>query len=197
MITEIALPSTLRSIGESGLTSHNRASGTLRIPRNVETLADNAFQSMALISSTPLAVVFEAGSKLRSIGDSAFFQSRLKNLTLPENLETIESYAFSNAAFSFSTDSSSPGTLIIPSKVSRINNNAFWRVSGITAVDIRSDQLRKPPGATANLPLGNNLFQGVTGITEIKLPQTVYDSYSPADRIRIFGTITLKPGTVD
>ena len=186
MITEIALPSTLRSIGESGLTGHGLASGTLRIPRNVETLADEAFQNIALISSAPLAVVFETGSKLRSIGNYTFFQSRLKDFTLPENLETIETYAFFSATFS------PPGTLIIPSKVSRIGNNAFGRVSGITAVDIRSDQLRKPTtGAAANLPLGNDLFRNVTGITEIKLPQRVYDSYTPTERSAIFGAISL------
>ena len=191
MITEIALPSTLRSIGESGLANHARASGTLRIPRNVETLADTAFLTMALANSEALTVVFETGSKLRSIGESTFLQSRLRDFTLPENLETIGAGAFFFTQFLFSTDSSSPGTLIIPSKVSRINRNAFRNIGGdITVVDIRSDQLRKPPTGAA---LGDNLFQDVTGIT-VKLPQTVYNSYSLADRIRIFGTtITLTP----
>ena len=89
MITEISLPSTLRSIGESGLGRHTMMSGTLTIPRNVETLANNAFRDMALNSPAPPAVVFETGSRLRSIGDSAFLNSRLKDFTLPENLETI------------------------------------------------------------------------------------------------------------
>ena len=182
MITEIALPSTLRSIGVSGFTGHGLLSGTLMIPQNVETLADEAFQNMALISSAPLAVVFETGSKLRSIGNYTFFQSRLKDFTLPENLETIEPFAFFSAAFS------PPGTLIIPSKVSRIGNKAFGRVSGITAVDIRSDQLFKLDGAAGSFPLGNNLFQGVSGITEIKLSQRVYDSYTKAQLQVIFGS---------
>ena len=64
-------------------------------------------------------------------------------------------------------------------------------VTGITALDIRSDRLAKPTGATTNFPLGNNLFQGVTGITEIKLPAGVYDSYTPAERSAIFGSIPL------
>ena len=182
MITEIALPSTLRSIGESGLWGHNMMSGTLTIPRNVETLANNAFRDMALNSPAPPAVVFEPGSRLRSIGESAFHDSRLKDFTLPENLETIESTAFFNTAFS------PPGTLIIPSKVSRIGNNAFHGVQGITTVDIRSDQLRKPDGAAAGFPLGNYLFQRVTGITQIKLPPGVYDSYTKAQLQAIFGS---------
>ena len=70
------------------------------------------------------------------------------------------------------------------------------RINGITAVDIGSDKLAKPAGATANLPLENNLFRGVTSITEIKLPQAVYDSYTKAELQAIFGstfTNYLKP----
>ena len=192
MITEIALPSTLRSIGEKGLSAHFRVSGTVTIPQNVEILAGEAFSNLGLANSTaPPTVVFEPGSRLTTIGNTGFSQSRLKDFTLPANLETIEVAAFSNAQFSFSADFSPSGTLIIPSKVSKIGNQAFLSVTGITAVDIRSDRLAKPTGATANFPLGNSLFQGVSGITEIKLPQTVYDSYTAAERTAIFGAIPL------
>ena len=92
---------------------------------------------------------------------------------------------------SFSADFSPSGTLIIPSKVSKIGNQAFSLVTGITVVDIRSDRLAKPDGATDSFPLSTNLFRLVTGITEIKLPAGVYDSYLPADRSAIFGTIPL------
>ena len=190
MITEIALPSTLRSIGEAGLAGHVLMSGTLTIPRNVETLARLALSDLSSTTAVP-TVVFEPGSRLTTIGNRGFMQSHLKDFTLPENLETIGALAFSNARFSFSDDFSPSDTLIIPSKVSRIGNQVFSQSSGITAVDIRSDQLRKPDGATANFPLGNNLFQGVTGITEIKLPAEVYDSYTAAERSAIFGSITL------
>ena len=63
-------------------------------------------------------------------------------------------------------------------------------------MDIRSDRLRKPDGATADFPLGEDLFQNVTGITEIKLPQAVYDSCTKAELQDIFGstfTNYLKP----
>ena len=188
MITEIALPSTLRRIGERGVRYHGLISGTLTIPRNVETLALSAFDSLGSSSTSPPTVIFETGSKLTSIGSNGFSGSRLKDFTFPANLETIGSSAFSAAVFSFSADFSPSGTLIIPSKVSRIGNQAFSQSSGITAVDIRSDRLRKPDGATANFPLGNSLFQGVSGITEIKLPQTVYDSYTKAQLQAIFGS---------
>ena len=186
MITEIALPSTLKSIGKSGLAYHNLVSGTLTIPRNVETLADGAFQYMASKSTAPPAVVFETGSKLKSIGASAFYGGRLKDFTLPENLEIIRSLAFFNVEFS------PPGTLIIPSKVSKIRELAFSRErngsNGITALDIRSDQLLKPDGAVGSFPLEDNLFRNVTGINKITLPRKVYDHYIEAKKLRdIFG----------
>ena len=158
------------------------------IVKNDHQGAKPPIRGMALNSPAPPAVVFETGSRLRSIGDSAFLNSRLKDFTLPENLETIESLTFFRTRFSFITDFSSPGTLIIPSEVSRIGNNAFQGVRGITAVDIRSDQLFKPDGAAGSFPLGNNLFQGVSGITQIKLPQRVYDSYTKAQLQAIFGS---------
>ena len=190
MITEIALPFTLRSIGEKGFMGHSVMPGTLTIPRNVATLAKEAFRNLGSAAAVP-TVVFEPGSKLTTIGDSGFYQSLLNNFTLPENLETIEALAFFGVTFSFSADFSPSGTLIIPAKVSKIGGQAFMRVTGITAVDIRSDRLRKPDGATADFPLGNSLFQGVSGITEIKLPAEVYDSYTSAERSAIFGTISL------
>ena len=189
MITEIALPSTLRRIGERGFGNHTRISGTLTIPRNVETLARGAFRYLGSGSTSPPAVVFETGSKLTRISPHGFSRSQLKDFTFPVNLETIGSSAFSAAVFSFSADFSSSGTLIIPSKVSNIGVQAFMRVIGITAVDIRSKELAKPDGAAAaDFPLQPNLFQNVTGITEIKLPQTVYDSYTKAELQAVFGS---------
>ena len=195
MITEIDLPPTLRKIDNEGLFGHSSISGTLRIPRNVETLITRALNSVGSSSSTNpdgYTLFFEAGSKLKSIGDSVFRTSRLKDFRFPENLETIDLGAFQNVRFFFSAGFSPAGTLTIPAKVSKIGDLAFSRTSsggsGITTVDIRSKALAKPSGATANFPLGNNLFQNVTGITEIKLPAEVYDSYTKAQLQAIFGS---------
>ena len=117
----------------------------------------------------------------------------MKDFRLPENLETIGSRAFRNALFFFSPEFSPAGTLIIPAKVLKIGGQAFARGSsggmGITAVDIRSKELAKPDGAlAADYPLQPNLFQNVTGITEITLPAEVYDSCTKAQLQAIFGS---------
>ena len=199
LLTEIDLPPTLRKIDNEGLFGHSSISGTLRIPRNVETLITRALSSVGSNSSTNpdgYTLFFEAGSKLKSIGDSVFRTSRLKDFRFPENLETIDLGAFQNVRFFFSAGFSSAGTLTIPAKVSKIGDLAFSRtsngVSGITTVDIRSKRLAKPAGAVAaDFPLQPNLFQNVTGITSITLLAEVYDSYTSTERSAIFGAIPL------
>ena len=197
MITEISLPPTLTKVGNSAFYSHLSMSGTLTIPRNVETIDGMAFHSLGKNSSTVPIIEFESGSRLKTIGDSAFRDSRLQDFTLPENLETIAQSAFLRTRFDFS--SGVPKTLIIPAKVSKIGDLAFGSpitrfTSGITAVEIRSNALAKPsPSAPPPFPLGNLPFLNIRGIAEIRLPQAVYNSYTATERTAIFGTITLKP----
>ena len=192
LITEISLPPTLTKIDTAGLATHTRVSERLRIPRNVKTIGPRALNTLGL-NTSGVTTVFEAGSKLESIGFRAFQLSRLKDFRLPENLETIAPSAFIDAQFSFSDGFSPAGTLTIPAKVLKIGSRAFEGITGITTVDIRSRQLAKPPGAAqADWPLQPRIFENPSGgITEIKLPREVYTSYLPADRTAIFGAIPL------
>ena len=196
IITEIDLPPTLTKIGEQAFNFHVVVTGTLVIPRNVETILTGALNGVGgsqTANPDGYTLSFEAGSKLKSIGGNAFQTNRLKDFRLPENLETIGSRAFRDAQFFFSAGFSSAGTLTIPAKVSKIGDLAFSRGtsggSGITTVDIRSKDLEKPVGAVAaDFPLQPNLFENVTGITSITLPAEVYDSYTKAQLQDIFGS---------
>ena len=192
-ITEIALPPTLKSIDDRGLRGHSRMSKTLTIPRNVETLGKEAFQGIRRYYVDGPTLVFEAESRLNTIGVRAFAESTLIDLTLPENLETIENQAFFNVQFFLNTTEFPSGALIIPAKVSKIGNQAFARVrAGIKALDIRSELLAKPPGAVSNFPLRNDLLGSGSlrspAITSITLPQKVYNSYTRAELQDIFGS---------
>ena len=198
MITEISLPPTLTRIGDHGLSRNYGLQGTLMIPRNVQIVKQNGLSSIGnpFAPASPAPVVaFETGSKLREIGVDGFKDSALKDFTFPDNLETIESGAFFRARFSFSPEFPSPGTLIIPAKVSKIGNGAFkFLQGGITTLDIRSTQLAKPTGAAPSAyPLQRTLIQDAVGITAVKLPADVYDSYTPDERTAIFGSIPLTP----
>ena len=195
-IREIALPSTLKSIGKKGLQGHGDMSKTLTIPRSVETLGEEAFQGIRRYNADGPTVVFETESRLKTIGVRAFAESTLIDLTLPENLETIENKAFFNVRFFLNTTEFPSGALIIPAKVSKIGTQAFAGVNtGIRALDIRSELLAKPPGAASNFPLRNDLLGGGSSgsprspaITSITLPPKVYNSYDKADLQAIFGS---------
>ena len=190
-ITEISLPPTLTQVGNDGLARHTKLSEPLTIPRNATTVGNKAFKDVGN-ASTPRRPTFSlaADSRLKSIGSQAFENVHLHDFILPETLETIGRLAFGGVSF---VSTSSDPLLVIPAKVSKIEERAFEFITGITTVDIRSRQLAKPASATANFPLGNNLFQGVTGITEIKLPADVYNSYDATQRSAIFGSIPLTP----
>ena len=194
MVTEISLPRTLTKIGDRGLLAHNLLSA-LTIPNNVETIGSNALTSSGISNKSGVMISFESNSRLKAIGNSAFESSTLGDFSLPENLETIGNQAFRLTNFKFGP--TVPKTLIIPAKVAKIYDQAFAAPGvnglGITTVEILSEELAKPAGGSRPFPLGDNLFQNIRGITEIKLPQAVFDSYTAAERTTIFGSIPLKP----
>ena len=188
VLTEIELSPTLKTIGNRAFISNRDVTGTLTIPRNVETIGLRAFQnvgianlpnSSAIASSRAPAIAFESGSKLRTIGQSAFEYSgsKVPLLTLPDGLETIEVDAFRYFVVP-------PSPLVIPGSVRKVGNEAFRSASGITGVTIRSTNLTKD---TAAPRLGTNLFgesspasgtsTRLSTITTIRLPAAVYTSY--------------------
>ena len=185
LVSEISLPKTLTKIGHSGFWGNASVSGTLIIPKNVEIIANSAFYHLGKSNSATTApvIVFEAGSKLKHIKEYAFRQSKLRNFTLPENLETIASGAFNGVQFFPSR------AFVIPSKVSDISNYAFANTTGTTSVHIRSLKLRKTSG---NHPLGSYLFKNSIDINSVKLPEVVYNSYSQSEISYIFRDV--KPG---
>ena len=206
VLTEIELPPTLKTIGNRAFINNKDVTGTLTIPRNVETIGRRAFQtvgfndvpsSSAIASSRAPAIAFESGSKLRTIGQSAFEYSgsKVPLLTLPDGLETIGVDAFRYFVVP-------PSPLVIPGSVRKIGSEAFRSASGINRVTIRSTNLTKD---AADPRLGTNLFgesppaSGGAGtrlstITTIKLPLAVYTTYTRAELTAIFGSeITTTP----
>ena len=199
VLTEIELPPTLEIIGRAAFLRNTAVTGNLTIPRNVTTIGNLAFAQLGsthvtgrspdnIASSRAPALTFETGSKLRTIGVEAFDGSGSRRvLVLPDGLAAIGSEAFRRFIMP-------SGDLVIPGNVSSIGGKAFSVFAGINdGVTIRSEKLAK---VGTNSPLGNNLF-GSTGsdteprestITTIKLPASVYTSYSSAERTAIFGS---------
>ena len=197
-ITAITLPSTLETIEDHAFRNNQKVQGTLTIPKAVQSIGENAFASDAFfISSGELTLNFEDESQLRTIGESAFYDTGIRQLgPLPERLEVIGKSAFgSNAIITTS--------LIIPRNVTRIGDGAFSRYRNrITGtLTIESPHLTRTPNDTAQEKtgaLGDNLFvysivgRGIqaSNFSTIKLHQAVYDSYTQAELTQIFGTGT-------
>ena len=195
LISEIQLPSTLKTIGNFAFHRNLSVRGNFTIPGNVETIGDDAFTFLGAsyggtaAPSRP-AITFESGSRLKTVGRRAFAVARSSSaLVLPNGLETIGAEAFRDFIMP-----SSP--LVIPASVRKIGDRAFRSFDGITGFTINSVNLTYD---AADPRLGSDLFGSGANrkstITSIKLPPAVYSSYpNRAALTAIFGTeITAAP----
>ena len=74
------------------------------------------------------SVVFAEGSKLKKIGNSAFFETKITSLTIPAKVEEIGSYAFYNC-YNLEEVLFAEGSLL-----EKIGNGAFYgtKITSIT-----------------------------------------------------------------
>ena len=177
-ITSILLPSTLTKIGDYAFYNHNSVSSTLVIPKTVRTIGKQAFRQLGIGNSPSfLNVVFQENSELKTIGQAAFGNARLK-IRLPEKLETIgeQAFAFANVE--------ARSSFTIPANVKNIGQGAFLKM------DFLNDTLRIE---SPDVILGNLLF--VLDPTEnplatVQLPKTLYERYTVTERTSRFGQVT-------
>src|SRR5690606_20573219 len=86
---------------------------------NVESIGSRTFYGMTNLNT----LVIEEGSKLQTIGASAFQNTtRLLSVNLPEGLTTIGANAFNNSGIT---------SVIIPSTVTSIGNAAFIKTKNL------------------------------------------------------------------
>ena len=187
-VTTIVLPSTLTSIEDYAFYNHRSVRGVLTIPKKVRTIGAYAFTHIGINTPLPyLNVVFAEKSELKTIGDSAFGGSRLKNILLPKQLETIRIAAFNTVALN---DGSS---FTIPANLKTIENAAFMRTTFRNA----TLTIESP-----DITLGEQLFvlSSTEGpFTTVKLPKALYDRYTKTELANRFGRVTAykKPDDTD
>ena len=95
------------------------------------------------------------GYPVISIADAFYYCSRLKNITIPNSVTTIEEYAFS--------DCTSLNSITIPSSVTSINDNAFYKCYSLRSVTI-------PNSVTS---INNNVFYRCNNLTDITIPNSI------------------------
>ena len=111
-ISSLDIPSTVTGIGAS--TFKLLGVETVVFPANVESIGDSAFSSSSVIE-----VVFENGSKLKTIGADAFYSLDLTSIEIPDGVTSIGTRAFSSCY--------ELTRIVIPESVTSIGSNAFFR----------------------------------------------------------------------
>jgi len=142
--------SQLITIGEYAF-AENNLTGTLTIPKSLLTIKEGAFANTTTVPTNQISsLIFEAGSQLITIGNSAFYLNNLTGtVTIPASVVTIGDEAFGNKYNSavflnqltsvvFEANSqlatigyrafyrnNIQGTVTIPASVTTIGNSAF------------------------------------------------------------------------
>lgn len=118
---------------------------------SIEFIAENAFKSTKVEK-----VIIGANSKLKTIGDSAFYYcSELSSITIPEGVTSIGNSAFYSC--------SSLTSITIPEGVTSIGDSAFYHCRGLSSITI-------PEGVTS---IGDSAFYYCSSLTSITIPEGV------------------------
>lgn len=92
-IKEVALPDTIRVIGDHALTGvyYDNNNRDFSLPSDLEVIGDYAFKGNYI---TNKGNNLKLPAKLKSIGEGAFQSNRLKAVTIPSSVTSIGKYAF-------------------------------------------------------------------------------------------------------
>ncbi len=193
-LTSISLPDTLTSIGNyafSGCTSLT----SITIPDSVTLIGIEAFRDCITLTSVTFGDnVTSIGNyafdgcvslssvklpdKLISIGLAAFADTGLKEVVIPDSVQTLESNAFSSCksldtvvlnntitsigAFTF-YNCEKLKAINIPDSVTSIGNGAFQNCSSLSSVSIPN----------YNTTIARLTFSGCTSLTSVSLPNSI------------------------
>ena len=105
---------------------------SVTIPATVKRIGENSFCSSIVEDNGELNIKFEEGSVLTTIGDFAFWDTKIYKISLTESLVTIGQSSFSRTKLS---------EITIPSNVVNIGTDAFEECTGLTEVNIKSKKI--------------------------------------------------------
>lgn len=134
------IPNGVTTIGNEAFNNHTTLT-SLTIPASVTTINQSAFQ-YAGKDAASFAVTIN-GNNLTTIGNSAFQESGLSSITLPQGLTTIGGSAFKQCTKLESIN--------LPSTLTSINGAAFLGCSALTTINFSE-------ATYANTTIGANAF---------------------------------------
>ena len=162
-ITTCTIHEDTRIISSNAFSSCTKLT-SITIPSGVTSIGDSAFDSCRALTN----IIFDEGSKLESIGDSAFSNCDLTSITIPSGVTSIGDSAFSNCDLT---------SIKIPSSVTSIGADAFQFYG---SMDVYIDDIY----SWCNIEFGNayshplnrsstNLYLDGELITELVIPEGV------------------------
>lgn len=167
-LTNVTLPSTLKTIGNSVFMNTNLASLTL--PSSLEIIGSYAFYGNSGITSLTLP------SGLKSIGAQAFNGLSITSITIPNTVETIDKGVFSYTSNGVTTACENLSSIVFEAgntKLTNLPQEAFLNLASLTSITL-PDHLESigtyfpPPG----IGWTGYTFKG-TSLTSISIPSTV------------------------
>lgn len=145
------------------------------VEEGITSIGDECFRNLSNVTSVSLP------TSLVCIGKDAFLYTSLEQINLPNNLEKIGEWAFTNLT-------SLTGELFLPDSITEIGEAAFYGCSGLTGV------LKLPASLTT---IGEMAFQDCSGFTgELTIPSgvEVVSQGAFAHCYQLSGTLTLPEG---
>lgn len=177
LLTSVTLPENLTSIGNYAF--YNTGLESINIPANVTSIGSSAFAGdSGNFGIKPLTqLTFAPGSKLETIGSSAFNSQSLVEVNIPASVKEIQQGAFSKnvmlSSFTFAAPAEGEAVEDLV-----IGNNAFSADSALATINI--------PART--ISIGNNAFinSGLESITfeggaELETDEEPEDAVGAAD----------------
>ena len=152
------------------------------IPANIEKIPNSMFFGVGTSASPFTIPNLSECTKLTTIGEDCFRDSKEINISIPDSVTTIEARAFqagcTNGSISIGRDSqlqvigdnaftscTALKSIYVPSSVTSIGTGAFGGCSNVTTIEnLENCQITV---------IKASLFEGMTKLTEGKIPETV------------------------
>ena len=181
----------------------NRTSSAYVMPATLETIPDGLFRNNEYLTSVTLS------ESLTKIPNSAFYGTKIKTITIPSSVVTIESEAFRRSALTevvFAPESNlttireyafgytSIRTIVLPAKLEKLESSVFAYCTLLTSVTFTGNSLKAVSDGTFNgdtalknvtlsdgiTSISSSAFKDCSAVTEIVLPKNLVDLSSDA-----------------
>lgn len=154
----------------------------IHLPDRLTEIGDNAFEGCEALEE----VTFGSNSKLQTIGARAFYDTSIKNFTVPASVTTLKDRVFySSGIETFDARNSQIKkidestftycyklkSVLLPETIKEIGKMAFAHCSSLSSITL--------PNSVETL--GDDTFTHATGLTEIKLPENDHFTTIPSD----------------